>query len=213
MGDSARRSGGTAPRRGSHRARSPAAQLPMQDQPRSRLARPAERAEFETGRPTVPAAVAPPAVVPAHRVEHHAREIGLVGNDPSWRQVIDLAVTIAATRSSVLIVGEPGTGKSLLAQLIHSLGSAPDRPFITVEGSAMAEEHSAQRVARALAARPARTTLSIGPTSWRRPRAARYSFTKSPRCRWSCSSTCCETCNFETTRRARATPSRTAKRG
>ncbi len=86
--------------------------------------------------------VASPAIVPPHRVEHHARELGLVGNDPSWRQVIDLAVTIAATRSSVLIVGEPGTGKSLLAQLIHSLGSSPDRPFVVVEGSSMADELS-----------------------------------------------------------------------
>ena len=79
-----------------------------------------------------------------HRVDQHARELGLVGNDPSWRQVVDLAVTIAATRSSVLIVGEPGTGKTLLAQLIHSLGPAPERPFVTVLGSTMAEEHSMQ---------------------------------------------------------------------
>ncbi len=68
----------------------------------------------------------------------------MVGNDPSWRQVVDLAVTIAATRSSVLIVGEPGTGKSMLAQMIHSLGAAADRPFVTVLGSAMADEHSMQ---------------------------------------------------------------------
>jgi two-component system response regulator HydG len=88
--------------------------------------------------------VAPPSFVPPQRLDQHARELGMVGNDPSWRQVVDLAVTIAATRSSVLIVGEPGTGKSLLAQLIHSLGSAPDRPFITIEGSAMADEHSMQ---------------------------------------------------------------------
>ena len=58
--------------------------------------------------------------------------------------MIDLAVTIAATRSSVLIVGEPGTGKSVLAQLIHSLGASPDGPFVTVEGSTIAEEHSNQ---------------------------------------------------------------------
>ena len=81
-------------------------------------------------------------VAPPHRVEQQAREIGLIGNDPSWRQVIDLAVTIAATRSSVLLVGEPGTGKSLVAQLIHSLGAAADRPFVTVEGSTIADEHS-----------------------------------------------------------------------
>jgi two-component system response regulator HydG len=93
----------------------------------------------------LPASMAPAAVVPTHRVEQHVREIGLVGNDPSWRQVIDLAVTIAGTRSSVLIKGEPGTGKSLVAQLIHSLGLAPDRPIVTVEGSAMADEHSMQQ--------------------------------------------------------------------
>ncbi len=90
------------------------------------------------------ASVAPPSNIQPHRVDQHAREIGLVGNDPSWRQVIDLAVTIAATRSSVLITGEPGTGKSLLAQLIHSLGLTPDRPIVTVMGSTMAEEHSMQ---------------------------------------------------------------------
>ena len=93
----------------------------------------------------LPASVASAAIVPPHRVEQHVREIGLVGNDPSWRQVIDLAVTIAGTRSSVLIKGEPGTGKSLVAQLIHSLGLAPERPFVTVEGSAMADEHSMQQ--------------------------------------------------------------------
>jgi two-component system, NtrC family, response regulator HydG len=73
------------------------------------------------------------------RVDQVAREIGLVGQDPSWRQVLDLAATIALTRTSVLIVGEPGTGKSLLARLIHSLSPHTDRPFITVEGSAMAD--------------------------------------------------------------------------
>ncbi len=59
-------------------------------------------------------------------VEQVSREIGLLGNDPSWRQVIDLAATIAPTRTSVLIVGEPGTGKSLVARLIHSLSSHPE---------------------------------------------------------------------------------------
>jgi two-component system, NtrC family, response regulator HydG len=76
------------------------------------------------------------------RIDLLAREVGLIGTDPSWRQVIDLAATIAATRTSVLIVGEPGTGKSLLARLIHLLGPAPERPFITVEASSMADKSS-----------------------------------------------------------------------
>jgi len=84
---------------------------------------------------------------PTSRIEQLAREIGLIGGDPGWRQVIDLAVTIATTRTSVLIVGEPGTGKSLVARLIHALGPNPDRPFITVEGTVMADEHLLQESA------------------------------------------------------------------
>jgi DNA-binding NtrC family response regulator len=79
-------------------------------------------------------------VGPVHRIDPVAGELGLIGNDPSWRQVLELAGTIAATRASVLIVGEPGTGKSLLARLIHALGPNPQRPFVTVEAAAMAEE-------------------------------------------------------------------------
>jgi two-component system response regulator HydG len=72
-------------------------------------------------------------------VEQLARDIGLIGSDPGWRQILDLAGVIASTRNSVLIVGEPGTGKSLLARLIHALGPDPQRPFVTVEASAMAD--------------------------------------------------------------------------
>jgi two-component system response regulator HydG len=66
----------------------------------------------------------------AERVDLLAREIGLIGTDPSLRQVIELAATVASSRTTILIVGEPGTGKSLLARLIHALGINPDRPFI-----------------------------------------------------------------------------------
>jgi two-component system response regulator HydG len=80
------------------------------------------------------------AVGPVHRFDPVARELGLVGNDPTWRQVLELAGTIAATRASVLLVGEPGTGKSLLARLIHALGPNPQHPFVTVAAAEMAEE-------------------------------------------------------------------------
>lgn len=84
------------------------------------------------------------------RVELVAREVGLIGMDPSWRQVIELASTIAANRTSVLIVGEPGTGKSLLARLIHMLGPKPERPFITVEASSIADNVPSQELSDSL---------------------------------------------------------------
>jgi len=89
------------------------------------------------------------------RLEQSAREIGLIGHDPTWRRVIDLAGTLAATRASVLITGEPGTGKSLVARLIHSLGPHPDRPFVTVEASAMADEFAMRETAESPSRAPA----------------------------------------------------------
>jgi two-component system response regulator HydG len=71
------------------------------------------------------------------------RELGLIGNDPAWRQVVELAATIAPARGPVLVAGEPGTGQSQLARLIHGLGAGPDRPFLTCEAAALAEELSA----------------------------------------------------------------------
>ena len=68
----------------------------------------------------------------------------MIGADPSWRHVVELAATFALSRTSILIVGEPGTGKSLLARLIHALGFNPDRPFITVEPRAIANDLSSQ---------------------------------------------------------------------
>ncbi len=96
---------------------------------------------------SAPAPAACPAVAAMQRLEQFAQAIGLIGHDPTWRRVVDLAGTLAATRASVLILGEPGTGKSLLARLIHSLGSNPDRSFVTVEASAMAHEFAIRETA------------------------------------------------------------------
>jgi two-component system response regulator HydG len=80
-----------------------------------------------------------PALSPAQRVDLIARELGLIGNDPSWRQVLELAGTLAPAAASVLIVGEPGTGKSLVARLLHTLGLGAHYPFVAIEASAMAD--------------------------------------------------------------------------
>jgi two-component system response regulator HydG len=73
------------------------------------------------------------------RAERLAREMGIVGYDPSLRQAIELAGRIAATRTPLLIVGEPGTGRSLLARMIHTLGSRRDQPFVVFDNSAPTE--------------------------------------------------------------------------
>src|SRR5262245_40618683 len=61
-----------------------------------------------------------PGPATSHRLDLLVRDLGLIGNDPSWRQVVELAATIASSRSPVLIAGEPGTGKTQLGRLIHA---------------------------------------------------------------------------------------------
>jgi two-component system response regulator HydG len=55
----------------------------------------------------------------------------LLGNDPVLRQVVELAEAIAPLRSPVLILGEAGTGKVLLARQIHE-ASRRDGEFVTL---------------------------------------------------------------------------------
>jgi len=55
-----------------------------------------------------------------------------LGEDPVLLQSIELARAIAPTRNPALIVGEPGTGKTLLARMIHELSPRREGPFIEV---------------------------------------------------------------------------------
>jgi len=56
----------------------------------------------------------------------------LVGESTSLKNVIDLASRAARTDAAVLITGETGTGKELLAKAIHFNSARRDRPFIIV---------------------------------------------------------------------------------
>jgi DNA-binding NtrC family response regulator len=65
--------------------------------------------------------------------------VALIGDDPSMRQGIELAATIGPTRAPVLIVGERGTGKTLLARTLHQKSPRRDAPFIEVSCSTLKE--------------------------------------------------------------------------
>jgi len=56
----------------------------------------------------------------------------IVSQDYKMRQIFDLVKRIADTKSTVLIRGETGTGKELIARAIHNISSRADRPFIPV---------------------------------------------------------------------------------
>ena len=63
----------------------------------------------------------------------------IVGHDHRMQRVYDLVDRIADTRATVLITGESGTGKSLLARAIHRRSSRRDQSFVEVACGAMPE--------------------------------------------------------------------------
>jgi two-component system, NtrC family, response regulator HydG len=61
----------------------------------------------------------------------------LVGASPPMQKVYDLIGRVARTDASVLITGETGTGKEVVAQTIHSLSRRSKQPFIPVDCGAI----------------------------------------------------------------------------
>ncbi|MFZ3210672.1 MAG: sigma-54 dependent transcriptional regulator [Terriglobales bacterium] len=69
-----------------------------------------------------------------------ARDFGwVVGTDSVMTEILQFASKIAASDATVLITGETGTGKELLAQLIHSASSRARFPFVPVACSSLPE--------------------------------------------------------------------------
>lgn len=64
----------------------------------------------------------------------------LIGESPAMKQIQELLKRVAPTTSSVLITGENGTGKEVLAQTIHALSNRIKKPFIEVNCAAIPEE-------------------------------------------------------------------------
>ena len=64
---------------------------------------------------------------------------GIVGRSKAMEQVIDRAELVAQTKSTVLITGETGTGKEMVARLIHHRSAQREMPLIKVNCAAIPE--------------------------------------------------------------------------
>jgi DNA-binding NtrC family response regulator len=61
----------------------------------------------------------------------------LVGGSPSMQKVYDMIARVAPTEATVLVTGETGTGKELVAQTIHVLSKRSKEPFLAVNCGAI----------------------------------------------------------------------------
>ncbi|OHB87424.1 MAG: transcriptional regulator, partial [Planctomycetes bacterium RIFCSPHIGHO2_02_FULL_40_12] len=64
---------------------------------------------------------------------------GIIGNTPEMQDIFKTITEIAPTEASVLIYGETGTGKELIANAIHYNSDRKDKPFIALHCASLSE--------------------------------------------------------------------------
>lgn len=75
-----------------------------------------------------------------HELSAAVERVGLVGEHPAMRRVYEMIDRVAESDVNVLIVGETGTGKELVARAIHQRSTRAKYPFIVVNCAAMPHE-------------------------------------------------------------------------
>ena len=72
-------------------------------------------------------------------LEHSQRGEHCVGRDPSFLATLGLIKRVAPADTSVLLLGETGTGKEVMARALHDLSSRATKPFVVVDCSGLTE--------------------------------------------------------------------------
>src|SRR5437660_11253883 len=73
-----------------------------------------------------------------HGSEPNFREV--VGDSPALRQVLTGALNAARTEATLLFAGETGTGKELIASIIHCLSRRKNHSFVKVDCAGASSE-------------------------------------------------------------------------
>jgi two-component system C4-dicarboxylate transport response regulator DctD len=120
-------------------------------------------------------------------------ESKLIGRSPQMARVRQLVSDVAATRVDVLVRGETGTGKELIAQCLHELSPRKDGPFVALNCGGLPDNlldselfgHEAGAFTGAQKRRIGKIEYANKGTLF---------WTSSRACRWACRSSCCGCC-------------------
>ncbi|MFI5264955.1 MAG: sigma-54-dependent transcriptional regulator, partial [Candidatus Kapaibacterium sp.] len=74
------------------------------------------------------------------RIESKVEFSKLIGKSESFSKAVELAKKVAQTDTTVLLLGETGTGKELFAEAIHRSSKRKDRPFVAINCSAIPKD-------------------------------------------------------------------------
>ena len=67
------------------------------------------------------------------------QRFGIIGNTPLLNRALEVAIQVATTDISVLVIGESGTGKEIIPQVIHQLSARKHGEYIAVNCGAIPE--------------------------------------------------------------------------
>ena len=76
---------------------------------------------------------------PVHVAQVGGPESRLVGKAPAFRRMLELVTRVSPTDTSVLLLGESGSGKEIVAHAVHELSQRARRPFVVVECASLTE--------------------------------------------------------------------------
>src|SRR5207248_8198377 len=63
----------------------------------------------------------------------------MIAKSPVMQPVLDLISRVGPSDANVLITGEPGTGKEVVARTLHAISSRSNKPMVTVNAGGLAE--------------------------------------------------------------------------
>src|SRR5207249_8486443 len=64
---------------------------------------------------------------------------GMIAESPAMRPVLELIARVGPSDANVLITGENGTGKTLVARSLHGISGRVEKPFVTVNMGGLPE--------------------------------------------------------------------------